>query len=184
ESDLPPVQPLRHYPGAQAPRAELRDSRGRRGVERLVLGSASLPPEDELGAVRADDEDLGPAVQAEIQPSLPSRPCAQLAVDVADVRAGDDGQMDAGLRQRLDELPQTGLVGGAIGYGRAVPVEHHGFEPARDLRGQGRRQWDGPLGDGHSASFGRRASIKSSTDTTPTGRNARSTVIAWVEPRS
>jgi hypothetical protein len=51
-------------------------------------------------------EQLGTAVDGEEQPAGPARPGSQLRVDLADLRAADDRDVNGELTQRLDALSQ------------------------------------------------------------------------------
>ncbi len=75
-----------------------------------------------------DDEDLGTAVETEIQPSRPDRTRAELCVDVADVRPGYDGEVHPLGAQLFDGAANLGSIGAAVRHGRAVPVEDDGLE--------------------------------------------------------
>jgi len=69
-----------------------------------------------------------------VETSRPARPRPQLAVHVADVRAGDDDHVHPERAEFLDCTPQIGHIGGAIGNRGAVPVEHDRLEAVVERR--------------------------------------------------
>ena len=81
-------------------------------------------------AVRVGAEDLGAAVHAQVQPAGPGRPRPELPVDVADVRAGDDAEVEARARTAPRRARAARRVGRAVGHRRPVPVEDDGLEAA------------------------------------------------------
>ena len=127
--DLAPVQPPRDHRRGDTAAPKLGDGIRCSRVERRLLRRCRLPAFDELEAVRARRVDLGAAVDTEVEPPRARRPGAQLPVDVADVRAGDDDQVEPERAQLFDQRPQLARVGTPVGNGCAIPVEDHGLEP-------------------------------------------------------
>ena len=98
--------------------------------QRLVLGRSGRTSVDEDRAGRVDDVDLGPAVETEVELARPHRSCGQLPVDVADVCAADDADVETARAEVLHELTDTLRIGVPVGHCRPVPVEDRCFEPA------------------------------------------------------
>ena len=85
EVDLASVQSPRHdlHPKASLPQPRGGDVRGNR--ERLLFRGRGHPAMEQNRAVASDREDLGAAVQAQVEAAGPLRPGSELRVDVVDI---------------------------------------------------------------------------------------------------
>ena len=123
--DLAPVEASDHG-GVQAEAGQPLDDRGGGPVERGVLLGRGHPLVHQLRPGRADPVDLRAAVEAQVQPSRALRTGGQLPVDVAEVGAADDGDLDGVAAQLLDQPPDPSRVGPTVRHRGAVPVEDDG----------------------------------------------------------
>ncbi len=94
-----------------------------RGLKQFLLEGGGLPALQQPGAGRPDHVDLGAPGEVEEQAALDARTRAQLRVDVADVCAADDGDVDAERREPLHAAAHRGGVGVAARHRGAVPRE-------------------------------------------------------------
>ena len=104
-------------------------------VERGVLRGVGRARGDEGRTVRADLEQLGPAIECEQQPARPARTRGELPVDVFEVGPAHDGDEHALFAQGLDQRADRARVGAPVRDGGAVPVEDDRFESAGEERG-------------------------------------------------
>ncbi len=134
--DLPAVQSLRDDLGAEATLGEPRHGELGGSVECLVLGRRRLPAGNQPQPIRVGDEHLGAAIHAQVEAAGPFGTCAELVVDVLDVRPRDHGKVHAVRGERLHELAEPRRVCLPVGNGGSVPVEDDGLEAAVERRGQ------------------------------------------------
>jgi len=145
--DLAAVQSPRDRALEAAP-LELADRRGRGGIERGVLLARRHTPEERAntGCVRL--EHLRAAVHAQEQAPRAVRPCAQLLVDVREVRPCHHGDVGTERAQILDERTQLARIAHAIRDRGPVPVEQDRLEPAIQLGARRRPAFVRPRLDG------------------------------------
>ncbi len=96
-----------------------------------VLVGRRLAPSEECGTVGPHLEQLRTTIERHQQATRPHRAGAQLIVDVLEVGATDDGDVDTAPAQLLDEIAHRARVRRSIDYRGAVPVEHDRFEAPR-----------------------------------------------------
>ena len=117
-----------------------------------VLGRRRVTPVEEVHSVLGSAEDFRAAVDAKVQGARPWGASSELPIDVADVGAGDDVEIEATCAQLLDEVAELAGIGLPVGHGGAIPVEDDRLEAAVQLL---RRHESPPspafLGDVHSS---------------------------------
>ena len=92
--DLSPVQPVRDDLRAETVLGEPGDRRAGRCGQRLVLGRRRHTSVNQLRPLRSDDVDLRSSVETEVQDTRSSGSRHKLPVDVVDVRATDDADVE------------------------------------------------------------------------------------------
>src|SRR5450759_870796 len=98
-----------------------------------------MPSHSERNAGRyclVDLVHLGAAVDTEVKPTWSRGTGVELRVDVLDVRATDDTDVDTQPDERLDLFPHRRRVRVAVGDCGAVPIEGDGLEAASQPAGQ------------------------------------------------
>ena len=135
EVDLASVQSLSHdlHAKASLPQPRGGDVGGNR--ERLLLRGRGHPAMEQDRAVAPNREDLGSAVQAQVEAAGPLRPGSELRVDVVDIGAAHDRGIEPCPREPLDHPTQFARVRAPVGHGGAVPVEQRRLEAARQRGG-------------------------------------------------
>src|SRR5450759_1807548 len=101
-----------------------------------------MPSHSERNAGRyclVDLVHLGAAVDTEVKPTWSRGTGVELRVDVLDVRATDDTDVDTQPDERLDLFPHRRRVRVAVGDCGAVPIEGDGLEAASQRRWPGVR---------------------------------------------
>ena len=92
--DLASIEPLRDHLGLDAPGPKKSDGELGRPVQRYVFLFSRATPLDEHRSVSADLEDLRAPVKAQVQPSPTRRSGPKLPVDVCEMGAASDEDVD------------------------------------------------------------------------------------------
>jgi hypothetical protein len=97
--------------------------------ERGVFGLGGRAPVDEPRAAGTDLVDLRASVEAEVQAPWTPWPRPELVVDVVDVGAADDEDVDSLIAEGLEPAADCSRVSPTARHRRSVPVEQEGLEP-------------------------------------------------------
>jgi hypothetical protein len=106
-------------------------------VKSSVLARVGFPAREKVNAALIGSEDLGAPIHAQVQSTGAGGSCLELAVHIADVCPGDDGEIEAGLAHCLDEFTKPGAVRLTVGNRSSVPVEDDRLEAAIELSKKG-----------------------------------------------